>query len=41
MNSRVEEMLKDICHGMLGLGGMTTKWHRFFSGDVFKDGEKL
>ena len=36
-----ETTLKDICSGMLGLGGMTTKGHGFFSGDVFKDGEKL
>jgi len=36
-----EEALKDICNGMLGLGGMNTKGHGFFSGDVFKDGEKL
>ena len=36
-----EKTLKDICSGMLGLGGMTTKGHGFFSGDVFKDGEKL
>ena len=36
-----ENTLKDICNGMLGLGGMNTKGHGFFSGDVFKDGEKL
>jgi CRISPR/Cas system CMR subunit Cmr4 (Cas7 group RAMP superfamily) len=36
-----EKTLKDISSGMLGLGGMTTKGHGFFSGDVFKDGEKL
>jgi CRISPR/Cas system CSM-associated protein Csm3 (group 7 of RAMP superfamily) len=36
-----EKTLKDICDGMLGLGGMTTKGHGFFSGNVYKDGEKL
>jgi len=35
-----ENTLKDIRNGMLGLGGMTTKGHGFFSGDVFKDGKK-
>ena len=36
-----EKTLDDICNGMLGLGGMTTKGHGFFSGDILKDGEKL
>jgi CRISPR/Cas system CSM-associated protein Csm3 (group 7 of RAMP superfamily) len=36
-----EKTLKDISSGMLGLGGMTTKGHGFFSGEVFKDGDRL
>jgi CRISPR/Cas system CSM-associated protein Csm3 (group 7 of RAMP superfamily) len=36
-----ENTLKDISSGMLGLGGMNAKGHGFFSGEVFKDGEKL
>ena len=36
-----ENTLKDICSGMIGLGGMNTKGHGFFNGDVFKDGERL
>jgi len=36
-----EESLKDICNGMLSLGGMTTKGHGVFSGELYRDGEKL
>ena len=36
-----ESSLKDICSGMLPLGGMTTKGHGVFSGKVFKDGVEL
>ena len=36
-----EESLKDICNGMLPLGGMTTKGHGVFGGTVLRDGEKL
>ena len=36
-----ESALKDICSGMLPLGGMTTKGHGVFSGTVFKDGNEL
>ncbi|SFV61776.1 DUF324 domain-containing protein [hydrothermal vent metagenome] len=36
-----ESALKDIVKGMLPLGGMTTKGHGVFSGEVFKDGEKI
>ena len=36
-----ESALKDICNGMLPLGGMTTKGHGVFTGEVLKDGEKI
>ena len=36
-----ELTLKDICNGMLSLGGMTTKGHGVFSGSCFKDKELL
>jgi len=36
-----ESALEDIRTGMLPLGGMTTKGHGVFSGEVFKDGEIL
>jgi len=36
-----ESALKDITTGMLPLGGMTTKGHGIFSGEVYRDGEKL
>jgi len=36
-----ESALKDICTGMLSLGGMTTKGHGMFSGIVLKDGNEL
>jgi len=36
-----ESALEDIRTGMLPLGGMTTKGHGVFSGEVFKDGEKI
>lgn len=36
-----ELALKDICSGMLPLGGMTTKGHGVFSGELYRDGEKL
>ena len=36
-----ESALKDICNGMLPLGGMTTKGHGVFSGEVLRDGKKL
>jgi CRISPR/Cas system CMR subunit Cmr4 (Cas7 group RAMP superfamily) len=32
-----EEALKDICKGLLPLGGMTTKGHGIFTGNLFKD----
>jgi len=35
-----ELALQDITTGMLPLGGMTTKGHGFFSGTLFKNGEK-
>lgn len=34
-----EEALKDICKGLLPLGGMTTKGHGMFTGDLFKNNE--
>jgi len=36
-----EKTLTDITTGMLPLGGMTTKGHGVFVGEVFKDGKKL
>ena len=36
-----EAALKDVCSGMLPLGGMTTKGHGVFSGIVLKDGNEL
>jgi len=36
-----ESALKDICNGMLPLGGMTTKGYGVFTGEVLKDGEKI
>ena len=36
-----EKTLKDICSGMLPLGGATTKGHGVFCGKVFKDGVEL
>jgi len=36
-----EKALKDICTGMLALGGATTKGHGVFSGMLLKDGEVL
>ena len=37
----LEAALTDITTGMLPLGGATTKGHGVFSGNVFKNGEKL
>ena len=34
-----EEALKDICKGLLPLGGMTTKGHGMFTGKLFKNNE--
>ena len=34
-----EEALKDICKGLLPLGGMTTKGHGMFTGKLFKNKE--
>ena len=36
-----EQTLEDITTGMLSLGGMTTKGHGIFSGEVFRDNKKL
>jgi len=36
-----ESALDDICTGMLALGGMTTKGHGIFDGEVYRDGEKI
>lgn len=33
----LEEALKDICRGLLPLGGMTTKGHGIFTGKLMKD----
>jgi len=37
IENALEESLKDICRGLLPLGGMTTKGHGFFSGTLFKN----
>jgi len=36
-----EKALKDVCKGMLALGGATTKGHGVFSGMLLRDGEVL
>jgi CRISPR/Cas system CMR subunit Cmr4 (Cas7 group RAMP superfamily) len=36
-----EEALKDICKGLLPLGGMTTKGHGMFTGKLFKNEEEV
>ncbi len=36
-----EDALRDICSGLLPLGGMTTKGHGIFTGTLFKNKEKL
>ncbi len=36
-----EESLKDICRGLLPLGGMTTKGHGIFIGKLFKNNEPI
>ncbi|NBB31247.1 RAMP superfamily CRISPR-associated protein [Cellulophaga sp. BC115SP] len=35
-----EETLKDLCKGLLPLGGMTTKGHGIFTGKVFKNNDE-
>lgn len=37
----LENTLTDICKGLLPLGGMTTKGHGFFNGNLTKDGNEL
>lgn len=41
VHEALEEALKDVCKGLLPLGGMTTKGHGIFTGELFKDGESL
>src|SRR5690606_6862446 len=36
-----EDSLKDIANGLLPLGGMTTKGHGMFTGNVYKNGTEL
>ncbi|MEA5402817.1 RAMP superfamily CRISPR-associated protein [Arcicella sp. DC2W] len=36
-----EETLKDVCKGLLPLGGMTTKGHGIFTGKVLKDTQTI
>jgi len=36
-----EETLKDVCKGLLPLGGMTTKGHGIFTGKVLKNNEPI
>ena len=36
-----EEALKDICKGLLPLGGMTTKGHGMFTGELWKNDESI
>jgi len=35
-----EETLKDVCKGLLPLGGMTTKGHGIFTGKLLKDSKE-
>ena len=37
----LEDALIDICKGLLPLGGMTTKGHGIFTGELFKNGVSL
>lgn len=37
----LELALKDICSGMLPLGGMTTKGHGVFKGEIYRGQEKI
>lgn len=37
----LENALKDICKGLLPLGGMTTKGHGMFTGKLLKNGEEI
>lgn len=37
----LEESLKDICKGLLPLGGMVTKGHGMFTGMLFRRGEEI
>lgn len=37
----LEETLKDICKGLLPLGGMSTKGHGMFTGDLSRNGEMI
>ena len=41
IQSAFEEALKDICRGLLPLGGMTTKGYGIFNGSLFKNGKPL
>jgi CRISPR/Cas system CSM-associated protein Csm3 (group 7 of RAMP superfamily) len=36
-----EKALKDVCKGLLPLGGMTTKGHGIFTGKLFKNNEEV
>ncbi len=36
-----EDALRDVCKGLLPLGGMTTKGHGIFTGELFKNNEKI
>ncbi len=37
----LEESLKDICKGLLPLGGMVAKGHGMFTGMLFRRGEEI
>lgn len=41
IENALEESLKDICRGLLPLGGMTTKGHGLFSGTLIKNGTQI
>lgn len=36
-----ENALRDVCHGMLPLGGLTSKGHGFFTGKLFKNNDEI
>jgi len=41
IENAIEESLKDICRGLLPLGGMTTKGHGLFSGTLLKNDNQI
>jgi CRISPR/Cas system CSM-associated protein Csm3 (group 7 of RAMP superfamily) len=37
----LEDSLKDVCRGLLPLGGMAAKGHGMFTGELYRDSEKI